>query len=64
MTLLGLLVLIIIVGVVLWGAGALLTAFAVPDPIRTVIWVILVILVLVVIASQVGLLGGVGIRIR
>lgn len=60
MSILGLLVLIIIVGTVLWAARALLTAFGIGDPIRTVIWVVLVLLLLILVLNSLGVPTGVG----
>ncbi len=62
MTLLGLLLLIIILGVVFWAAKALLGAFGVPEPIRTVILVLLTLVALVLVLQSFGVstpwLGG------
>lgn len=53
MSLLGLLVGLIIICLVFWAARALLTAFGIGDPIATVVYVVLVILVIA------WLLGGI-----
>lgn len=62
MSLLGLLVVLLVVCVVLWAARALMGAFGVEDPIRTVIYVVIVILVLAWVLQMVGL--GTTFRIR
>mgnify|MGYP003576809729 CR=1 FL=1 len=54
MTLLGLLVFLIVACVVVWAARALLAAFGIGDPIATVVYVLLVVLLLVGFLGQVG----------
>jgi hypothetical protein len=54
MSLLGILVVLLIIGVVFWGATRLLSAFGVGDPLYTVIMVVLVILLLLWFLGQVG----------
>jgi hypothetical protein len=60
MNLIGLLIGLIIICAVFWAARALLTAFAIGDPIATVVYVLLVIIVLAWVLSQVGAVGGLG----
>ena len=43
MSLIGILVSLIVVGVLLWGINTVLGVIAVPEPFRTIIWVIVVI---------------------
>jgi len=43
MSLIGILVALIVIGVLLWGINAILGVVAVPEPFRTIIWVIVVI---------------------
>jgi hypothetical protein len=43
MSLIGILVALIVIGVLLWGINAILGVIAVPEPFRTIIWVIVVI---------------------
>ena len=57
MSIIGLLFLLIIFCVVVWAARALLAAFAVPEPIRTVVWVIIVLLCVFALIDQGGFLG-------
>lgn len=64
MTLIGLLVAIIVIGVVFWAARALIAAFSIPQPIATVIMVVLVILVLVIILGWLGMPTGLNLRLR
>jgi len=65
MSLLGLLVALLIICIVLWAARALMAAFSVEDPIRTVIYVILVVIILFWLLSMLGLGNSFGsIRIR
>ena len=55
MSIIGLLIVLLVVCVVLWAARALIAAFAIPQPIATVIYVVVVILVLFWGLSHVGL---------
>jgi hypothetical protein len=57
MSLIGLLVLLIIFCVIVWAARSLLAAFAVPDPIATVVWVLIVLIAVFVLLGQIGILG-------
>jgi choline-glycine betaine transporter len=61
LSLIGILLALIIIGVVFWAARALIAAFGIPQPIATVIYVILVLVALFWILSQLGV--GPGIRI-
>lgn len=58
MSLVGLLVLLIVFCVIVWAARALLAAFAVPEPISTVVWVLIVLIAVFTIVNQFGLIGG------
>ncbi len=57
MSLLGLLVLLVVFCVIVWAARALLTAFAVPDPIATVVWVLIVLIAVFALLDQFGIVG-------
>ena len=57
MSLIGLLILLVVFCVIIWAARAILAAFAVPEPIRTVVWVVIVLLCVFALVDQVGLLG-------
>ncbi len=54
MSLIGILVALIIIGVLFWAVRALLGAFAIGDPIATVVQVILVVLVILWLVSALG----------
>lgn len=54
MSLIGILIVLIIVGVVFWCARQLIRAFSIPDPIATVIYVLLVLVALVWLLGQIG----------
>lgn len=56
MSLLGILVALIIIGVVFWAARKLIAAFSIPEPIATVIMVVLVIVCLFWIVGELGVL--------
>jgi hypothetical protein len=60
MSLIGIIVLLIVVCVVIWAARAILTAFNVQDPIKTVVWVLIVLVCVLALADQTGILGGGG----
>lgn len=57
MNLIGLLVMIIVIGVVIWAVRALTAAFSIPQPIATVIYVLVVLVCLVYVLSSFGLVG-------
>jgi hypothetical protein len=60
MSIVGLIVFLIILGVAFWAVRALSAAFGIPPPIVTVIYVILVILAVVWLLNIVGMVGGAG----
>lgn len=57
MSLIGLLVVLLVACIVLWAARALLAAFGIGDPIATVVYVILVLIILFWLLSALGLVG-------
>jgi len=64
MSLLGLLILLIVFCVIVWAVRALLAAFAVPEPINTVVWVLVVLIAVFILVDQFGLLGSGGPNFR
>ena len=50
--------LLIVIGIVLWAARAIMAAFGIGDPIATVVYVLLVLVALVVILQYFGIFGG------
>ena len=58
MSLIGLLVLLLVFCVIVWAARSLLAAFAVPDPIATVVWVLIVLFAVFALLGQIGIIGG------
>jgi hypothetical protein len=65
MSLIGLLGVLLIGCVVLWAAKALLTAFSIGDPLRTVVYVILVLILLLWLVNALGLVSVAGLpRLR
>jgi len=65
MSLISLLILLIVFCVIVWAARALLSAFAVPEPISTVVWVLIVLIAVFAVVSQFGLIStGPGIRLH
>jgi hypothetical protein len=63
MSLIGLLVALLVFCIVLWAARALMGAFGVGDPIATVVYVVLVLIVLLWIIQQLGYIGGPTLRV-
>jgi len=63
MSLIGLLIALVIIGVIFWAVRALIGAFGIPDPIATVIYVILVLIILFWILGQLGVGPGFNIRL-
>lgn len=56
MTLLvSILVALIIIGVILWGINAILTVVAIPEPFKTILWVIVVVIAVMVFVEISGL---------
>jgi uncharacterized membrane protein len=54
MSIVGLLVALVLICLVIWAAQALLNAFGIQDPIKTVIWVVVVILAVLIVLGYVG----------
>ena len=61
MSLISLLLLLVVACAIVWAARALMAAFGIGDPIRTVVYVAIV---LIVVLWVVGALGGPGFGIR
>lgn len=60
MSLIGLLIMLIIIGLVFWAVRALLTAFSIGDPIATVVYVLLVVIVILYLISAISGVGSLG----
>ena len=56
MTILGLLIFLVIVGIVFWGARTIMAAFDYPPPVQTTVIVVLAVIVILVFLS--GVTGG------
>lgn len=54
-TLLGILVALIIIGVIVWGISKVLGVMPVPEPFKTIIWVIVVIVAVLAFVQISGL---------
>jgi len=54
-TLLAILIALIIIGVLLWGINKILTVVAVPEPFKTILWVIVVIVAVIAFLQISGL---------
>jgi len=64
MSLVSLLVALLLLCVIIWAARSLLAAFSIGDPIRTVVYVVIVLLVVLWVVQSLGVLGGSSLRIR
>lgn len=66
MSLIGLIVLLIVIGVLFWAARSLTAAFGIGEPIRTVILVLLTVVALVIVLNAFGVSvpGLTGVRLR
>jgi hypothetical protein len=62
MTLLGLLVALIVICLVFWAARTLMAAFSIGDPIASVIYVVLVVIVILWILQTFAVIPGLRIR--
>jgi hypothetical protein len=62
MSLIGLLVALVLLCLIIWAAQRLLVAFNIADPLRTVIWVAVVIIAVLVVLSYTGV--GPDLRLR
>ena len=54
----GLLVFVLVAGVLWWAVNALVTAFGIPQPLATVILVVVILLLLVGFLDYVGVFAG------
>jgi hypothetical protein len=54
-TLVGILVALIVIGVLLWGINAILGVVPVPEPFRTILWVVVVIVAVLAFIQISGL---------
>jgi hypothetical protein len=55
MNLLGILVALIVIGVLLWGISRILGVVPVPEPFKTIIWVIIVVVAVLTFVDMSGL---------
>lgn len=54
-TLIGILVALIIIGVVVWGISRILAVVPIPEPFRTILWVVVVIIAVLAFVQLSGL---------
>lgn len=65
MSILGILVALIVIGLVWWAINAIMGAFGIGDPIATIIRVVFVVFVILWLLSEFGLFSGFGnVRLR
>lgn len=64
MSLLGILVALIVIAVLLWAINAILRVVPIPEPFRTIIWVIVVVIAVFVFLDLSGLYSFTAVRIR
>lgn len=64
MSLIGILVALIVIGVLLWAINRVLGVIPVPEPFKTIIWVIVVVVAVLIFVEMAGLyhFGSVPIR--
>jgi len=55
MSLIGILVALIVVGVIIWGIWKILGVVPIPEPFKTIIWVIVVIIAVLTFVDIAGL---------
>ena len=55
MSLIGILIALIIVGVLLWAINKVLSVIAIPEPFKTIIWVIVVVIAVMMFVDMSGL---------
>ena len=63
MSIIGILVVLLLIGVLFWAVRTIGAAFAVPPPVLQVIYVLLVVLCVLWLLQAFGLLGGTPIRL-
>ena len=64
MSLLGILVALIIIGVLIWAISKVLGVIGIPEPFKTIIWVIVVVVAVFLFLDLSGLYSFTSIRIR
>lgn len=53
--LIGILVALIIIGVLLWGISKILSVVTIPEPFKTILWVVVVVIAVLVFVEVSGL---------
>jgi len=64
MSLIGILIVLLIFCIVIWAARSLMAAFGVGDPIATVVYVLIVLVMLIWLLQQLGVVGGPVLRLH
>lgn len=66
MSLVGILVALIVIGVLVWAISKVLSVVAIPEPFKTIIWVIVVVIAVFIFLQMSGLytFTETGVRIR
>ena len=59
MSIIGPLILLLVFCAVVWAVSTLLSAFAVPEPIATVVWVLVILLCVFALIGETGLVSSV-----
>lgn len=62
--LIGILIALIVIGVVLWGISRILAVVTIPEPFKTIIWVVVVIIAVIAFVQIAGFYDFTGPRIR
>ena len=53
--LIGILIALIVIGIVLWAIKSILGVVSIPDPFKTIIWVIVVLIAVLIFVQMTGL---------
>lgn len=58
MSIIGLIIALVVIGVLIWAAQSILAVLPVAEPFKTVIYVLIVVLAVFILLNATGLLGG------
>lgn len=64
MSLIGILVALIVIGVLLWAINAVLRVIPIPEPFKTLVWVIVVVVAVFIFLDMSGLYSFTSVRLR
>lgn len=64
MSLIGILVALIVIGVLLWAINAVLRVVPIPEPFKTLVWVIVVVVAVFIFLDMSGLYSFTSVKLR